>query len=297
MRIKRSTSAHKSIGIAHLCGPPFLMVIDSDQHLLRCKCVKRFVVTKLRAVLGSLINLWGAADIGEGLTQHHYRRRRSSWPLMILICMGHKVVTWNNNNASAPFLSADVIYSCTAAFFLLALILGKQQVEEFTSKEIQIPPRAKMPGSRQFSKRIFIPSGNLSARLLFSWLREKVDYAGNKITCVHSHPRVAALLKFPRRLLRLSPAASSLAVSPLCNFFSPSRCVFLIWSRGTKSSYARWEHCAEKRYSPRFLRSAFWISARRARLHFSIYSFLYIFSPERRSARVSGIPAKVKKCR
>jgi hypothetical protein len=50
-------------------------------------------------------------------------------------------------------------------------------------------------------------------RLLFSWLREKVDYAGNKITCVHSHPRVAALLKFPRRLLRLSPAASSLAVS------------------------------------------------------------------------------------
>jgi hypothetical protein len=61
---------------------------------------------------------------------------------MILICMGHKVVTWNNNNASAPFLSADVIYSCTAAFFLLALILGKQQVEEFTSKEIQIPPRA-----------------------------------------------------------------------------------------------------------------------------------------------------------
>jgi hypothetical protein len=153
--------------------------------------------------------------------------------------MGHKVVTWNNNNASAPFLSADVIYSCTAAFFLLALILGKQQVEEFTSKEIQIPPRAYVPGSRQFSKRIFIPSGNLSARLLFSWLREKVDYAGNKITCVHSHPRVAALLKFPRRLLRLSPAASSLAVSPLCNFFSPSRCVFLIWSRGTKSSYAR----------------------------------------------------------
>lgn len=164
---------------------------------------------------------------------------------MILICMGHKVVTWNNNNASVSTIS---IGWCNI-FLHRGVFPSRAYLGETTSWRVHEQGNSNSTAclyawvSPVFEANFHSFGEFKRARLLFSWLREKVDYAGNKITCVHSHPRVAALLKFPRRLLRLSPAASSLAVSPLCNFFSPSRCVFLIWSRGTKSSYARGEHC------------------------------------------------------